>query len=97
MVIPVEQTCPVCGDRFMGSDMVGMPCMPCASGGLLDENLLTSLAYGNTYDSNATTLEVDTDGEEGKTATNDIGVPERRGDSDADGHRGRDDRTKDRD
>ena len=57
MVIPVEQTCPVCGDSFMGSDIVGLPCMNCASGGLLDETVLTTLAIENISDSNETEQE----------------------------------------
>ena len=29
MVIPIEQTCPKCGSRFLGSDVLGEPCWPC--------------------------------------------------------------------
>lgn len=29
-MIPVEQTCPKCGGRFVGSDIVGYPCPPCS-------------------------------------------------------------------
>lgn len=28
-MIPVEQTCPKCGTRFMGSDIIGYPCFSC--------------------------------------------------------------------
>lgn len=28
-MLPVEQTCPTCHTRFMGSDMVGDPCLGC--------------------------------------------------------------------
>jgi hypothetical protein len=26
---PVEQTCPKCQGRFLGSDVIGFPCEPC--------------------------------------------------------------------
>lgn len=29
MVMPVEQTCPKCHNRHMGSDVLGMPCFEC--------------------------------------------------------------------
>lgn len=29
MPIPVEQTCPECRGRFVGSDIVGLPCPNC--------------------------------------------------------------------
>lgn len=32
MVIPVEQTCPKCGSRFMGSDCIGDSCSSCRMG-----------------------------------------------------------------
>jgi len=41
MVIPVEQICPVCGDHFMGSDVVGLPCMACQGFSILDDEVLT--------------------------------------------------------
>lgn len=28
-MIPVEQTCPKCRNRFVGSDVVGFPCPDC--------------------------------------------------------------------
>lgn len=28
-MIPTEQTCPICGDRFEGSDVIGDPCPNC--------------------------------------------------------------------
>lgn len=31
MVMPVEQTCPSCGQRFMGSDAIGDPCPDCTN------------------------------------------------------------------
>lgn len=31
-MVPVEQTCPKCKARFMGSDMVGDPCPSCQFG-----------------------------------------------------------------
>ena len=27
---PIEQTCPTCGIRFMGSDAIGYPCLDCS-------------------------------------------------------------------
>lgn len=57
MVVPVEQTCPVCGDLFMGSDVVGLPCMNCASMGVLDDTLLTNLATVDKDDSTETETE----------------------------------------
>lgn len=29
MVMPAEQTCPTCGQRFMGSDCLGDSCLQC--------------------------------------------------------------------
>jgi Zn finger protein HypA/HybF involved in hydrogenase expression len=28
-MLPVEQTCPKCHNRFIGSDMIGFPCPDC--------------------------------------------------------------------
>lgn len=44
-MIPVEQTCPKCGTRFMGSDVVGLPCHYCM--GLSDETLAEMLSAMN--------------------------------------------------
>lgn len=41
----------------MGSDIVGLPCMYCSSGQLLDETVLTILAIENIPDSNKTERE----------------------------------------
>jgi len=44
-MIPVEQTCPKCGSRFMGSDIVGLPCTSCMD--LTEQSLLETLAAMN--------------------------------------------------
>ncbi len=38
-MIPVDQTCPLCHCRFIGSDVVGGPCQAC----LGDEDIIAAL------------------------------------------------------
>lgn len=44
-MIPVEQTCPKCRGRFMGSDVVGLSCPSCME--MSDETLTVMLAAMN--------------------------------------------------
>lgn len=44
-MIPVEQTCPKCRGRFMGSDVVGFPCPSCM--GIDEQSLIEALAAMN--------------------------------------------------
>lgn len=44
-MVPIEQKCPQCGDWFMGSDIVGLPCMSCM--GISNQSLSEILAEMN--------------------------------------------------
>lgn len=44
-MMPVEQTCPQCRGRFIGSDVVGLPCPSCMD--MSNETLLEMLAAMN--------------------------------------------------
>lgn len=44
-MIPVEQTCPKCRGRFVGSDVVGFPCPSCME--MDDQTLADVLAAMN--------------------------------------------------
>lgn len=44
-MIPVEQTCPKCHERFMGSDVIGFPCPSCM--GLTGETIAEMLSSMN--------------------------------------------------
>jgi hypothetical protein len=44
-MIPVEQTCPKCHIRFLGSDVVGLPCPSCM--GMSGQSITEALAAMN--------------------------------------------------
>ena len=58
-MVPVEQTCPVCNNRFMGSDMVGDPCMPCRGFNELTLEELTNAISTTMYYEEKETLDND--------------------------------------
>jgi len=44
-MLPVEQTCPKCHGRFMGSDVIGYPCPSCT--GISEQSLIEALTSMN--------------------------------------------------